>query len=523
MPENKKIIVLCILDGWGVGDQSSCKYNAIQNAHPVFFNYLTENFPNSQVHTSGNYVGLPDGQMGNSEVGHMTIGSGRIVEQTLLRINNSIDAGYILKKEEIQGIAKSLGCTNKSCHIIALISDGGVHSHINHVIKISEFLSSNNVKIKLHIITDGRDVLPTSSISYVKKIVDLINGSENISIATISGRYFSMDRDSRFERTEKAYNSIALGQNKTFSNVNFESIFSILSKSHAKNVTDEFIEPQSANEYSGMSDGDAILCMNFRSDRMRQICDALLDQNFSEFPRTHVEFSQKITMVPYSEKISSHAAILFKKQQIKNTLSDVLYQHNMTQFRIAETEKYAHVTFFFNGGREQTYPGEERTLVNSPKVSTYDLKPEMSAHELTDILVEKILSKKFRFLLVNYANADMVGHTGNYEATLKAIKTIDDCLKKAYTAIEKVNGTMIVTADHGNAEDMMHENTHTKNTHHTTNPVPLIVASNELKNKKESTAIKLKNGTLADVAPTILELYGIKKPTSMSGHSLLNM
>lgn len=492
-------VVLCILDGWGVREQAN--FNAVKGAE--FFNFLLKNFPNTTLSASGLDVGLPDGQMGNSEVGHMTISCGRVIPQDLTRIDQNLETA--LKQACMEQLISSLKLSNKCCHIIGLSSDGGVHSHINHILATAKYLSEHGIKVKLHLITDGRDTLPRSALSFVSQITDLVKADPLLSIATIGGRYYAMDRDNRLDRTQKAFDVIA-GRGEKIFTCPIESI----KKSYQQNISDEFLEMQSHADYSGIEPGDAIFFANFRADRMRQLFNAL-----SAMP-----FARVITMTPYhvdalpkGEGYLKLADVLFRPQQPKNILSDVLYQNGLSQLRVAETEKYAHVTFFFDAARETAYPNERRIFINSPKVARYDLKPEMSAYEITNAVIEN--AAKADFILLNYANADMVGHTGNYAATLQAVKAVDDCLKKLYSClVQGMNFTLVIVSDHGNAEYMFDEKNNSQHTAHTINPVPFIIT-------RPKECFRLRMGGLSDVAPTILALMNINKPEEMTGTSLL--
>lgn len=499
-------VVLCILDGWGVAPTTSSENskNAIQGANPKYYNFLLNHYPNSLLSTSGEAVGLPEGQMGNSEVGHMTIGSGRVIYQDLPRVSKAIADKSIENNKDILKLIETLKTTNKTCHIAGLASDGGVHAHIDHMLFLANFIKDAGVSVVLHIITDGRDTSPKSALKYVDMIKDL-------EIGTISGRYYAMDRDKRFERTEEYYNAITTGNN----NKHLDA-FASINNAYAQDINDEFIKPESLRDYKGMVDGDAFIMTNFRSDRARQIMLALADPNFTGFNRKKIiKFSHILTMTEYSEQISQFTTSIFHPQIITHTLPEILAENNLRQLRIAETEKYAHVTFFFNAGREIAFIDEDRIMIPSPDVATYDLKPEMSAFALTDQLTQNIISQKYDFILVNYANTDMVGHTGNYDATVKAVKVIDECIEIIHNAVKKVDGVMMITADHGNAEQMY--DNHLKNIHtaHTTNPVPFILICEEYK------ALKLKNGSLADIAPTILTIMKLDIPKEMTGESLI--
>ena len=488
-----KPVVLCILDGWGHGKQD--KFNAIFNAQPKYYNSLLENYPNSLLITSGVEVGLPEGQMGNSETGHMTIGSGRVIMQELERINASIISKELHKNVYIKNIISDLQNTNKCCHLIGLLSDGGVHSHINHIIEIARFLTYNAVQVKIHVITDGRDTLPKTALEFLQKTP--------CEVATISGRFYAMDRDERAERTELASQAIIQANG-----LKFESTESVIQDAYKTDITDEFILPNVSTRYSGMQNGDAVLFCNFRADRMRQITAKIIDSG--------IDFSSINTLTSYSDKIDKCVNVLYPPEKIKNTLSEVLEQNGIAQLRIAETEKYAHVTFFFSSGKEEQEKGEARILVQSPKARTYDLAPEMSAREITEKLVAELHKDTYGFILVNFANADMVGHTGNYDATIEAIQTIDACLEKIGKEILKKNGTLIVTADHGNAESMFDIQNNSYHTAHTINPVPFIIVNDQLQHRA-----KLLDGSLADAAPTILNLLKISIPKEMTGKVLL--
>jgi 2,3-bisphosphoglycerate-independent phosphoglycerate mutase len=510
---HKSPIVLCILDGWGIGPETP--YNAIHNAHPECFNELRSTYPNSQLCTSGAAVGLPAGQMGNSEVGHMTIGSGRLIEQDLLRINKLLSSRNFFTNPEIKKLVEKLKGTNNACHLVGLISDGGVHSHIDHTLAIASYLNENKIRTNLHIITDGRDTLPKSGIEYIKKLNTFIQRKPYISISTISGRYYSMDRDRRYARTEKAYKVIVEGHNKTF-----KTPETALLNSYSEGINDEFVVPQSSNSYNGIQENDAVIFSNFRSDRMRQLVSSIIIPNtiFQKFEKNDIKLSCSLTMTQYSTYIDKFSDTIIKNLDTNNTLAKTLAKHDMSQLRIAETEKYAHVTFFFNAGTEEPCDNEKRILINSPKISTYDMKPEMSAYELTETLINEINTGQHDLIVVNYANADMLGHTGNYNATLKAIQHIDKCLKKVTDSVLKNQGTLMITADHGNAEIMFDKEKNSPYTSHTTNPVPFIIVNKNLVKKNYN----LKNGTLADIAPTILSLLNITQPEEMTGKNLIS-
>jgi 2,3-bisphosphoglycerate-independent phosphoglycerate mutase len=497
----KKPVLLCILDGWGIGDENDPN-NAIARAKTPNYKRFFQQYPHSQLQTSGLDVGLPEGQMGNSEVGHMTIGAGRIIFQELPRINNAIADGSFEKNEKLQRLVSDLKKSGKTVHIMGLLSDGGVHAHINHILFLAEALTKNGIKIALHGFLDGRDVAQKSALEFIE-------ASKKFKIATVGGRYYGMDRDKKWDRIKLAYNAIVKGEGEKFSDV-----ISAVTTSYEKSLTDEFILPCVIGNYSGIEDGDALMFCNFRADRARQISDAILNPEFSEFETRKIKFSHAFSMTKYSENLGKLYAILFPEHEVKNSLPEVLAAQNLTQLRIAETEKYAHVTFFFSCGREKEFLGEERILVKSPPVATYDLKPEMSANEIGEKLCEAIASDKFDFLVVNYANPDMVGHSGILEPSIKACETIDAQLGKLEKAILEKDGVMLISADHGNVECMLD---HEKNPHtsHTTNPVPLILIG------KNASGLKLENGRLSDIAPTILGLMNIVQPHEMDGKNLI--
>lgn len=504
MINNYKTVVLCILDGWGIADPKHDKYNAIKQANAPYWNYLLNNFPNSKLYTSGTAVGLPEGQMGNSEVGHMTIGSGRVIYQDLVRINKSIENGSLEKESIIQNLIKKHQNLNSSVHLLGLCSDGGVHSHIIHMIYLAKLLAANNIVVKLHLFLDGRDVAPRSASIYLKQIDELIKQHNNIEIATISGRFYAMDRDNRTERTNLCLNAI-----KASLGIKINNFHEYIQAQYAKDISDEFITPATCINYSGIQTGDSILFTNFRSDRIRQLAEALIND--------YSELEYKIGMTNYSKELSKKLEVLFAEQEINNSLGEIISAADKKQLRMAETEKYAHVTFFFNAGSEEQYIGEDRILIPSPKVQTYDLLPEMSSTKLTDELVKAIENGKYDLIIVNYANADMVGHSGDFEAAKKAVEAIDICLKRIHYAIEKSNSILVISADHGNIEYMFDEKNDIAYTSHTLNPVPFILIANDL----EKNRISLRDGNLSDIAPTILKIMNIKQPNVMTGSSLI--
>jgi 2,3-bisphosphoglycerate-independent phosphoglycerate mutase len=494
-----KSIVLCILDGWGNGVESS-KYNAISNANPPCWQYISSNYPKCSLSACGTDVGLPGGQIGNSEVGHMNIGSGRVVMQSLQCINQEI--GTIENNVNLQSFISNLKSKNGVCHIMGLVSDGGVHSHQKHISTLANKISQHGIKVVIHAFLDGRDTLPNSGKKCIQEFIKSIKGND-IRIATVSGRYYAMDRDNRWERTIEAYEAIAFAKAPHHDNA-----VSLIDENYQNNITDEFVRPAVIGDHQGIKPEDGVLLANFRADRMIQLASILLSKtNHTEIAK----LSSILSMMKYKEDLK--IPYIFPPISFANTLGQVIADNKLQQLRIAETEKYAHVTFFFNCGKEEPFSGEERILIPSPKVQTYDVQPEMSAFELTEKLVEKIHSQEFALIVVNYANPDMVGHTGNIKAAGKAVLAVDDCLAKVLSAVKKSSNTaLIVTADHGNVECMFDEENNTPHTAHTLNKVPFIVSCDNL---------KLRDGRLSDIAPTILQLLGIKKPDEMTGSSLI--
>ncbi|MFV9875576.1 MAG: 2,3-bisphosphoglycerate-independent phosphoglycerate mutase [Rickettsiales endosymbiont of Dermacentor nuttalli] len=502
-------VVLCILDGWGIGDNNNA--NAIAKAKTPVWDHIIEKYPYSKLLTSGVSVGLPDGQMGNSEVGHMTIGSGRIIKQDLQRINDAINQNTLKDNALLQNLIKHLKGNSKTCHLMGLLSDGGVHSHINHIIHLIQVLASYDVKTEVHVFLDGRDVLPGSGIDFINKLLKVTEFTKGVvKIATLAGRYFAMDRDKRWDRIEKSYRAIVEAKGNIV-----ENVIDTMYYNYQNSIIDEFIEPMIALDYHGMESGDGLIMANFRADRVRQILTAILDPSFKEFNVLNREIFA-LGMVEYSEQLNKFIPPLFPVLTIEESLPEVISRAGLTQLRIAETEKYAHVTFFLNCGKEDTYEGEERILIPSPKVATYNLKPEMSARQITDNLLDAMDSKKFDLIIVNYANSDMVGHTGDITATIQAIEVLDECLGRLLNAILKIEGVMLVTADHGNAEFMKDDVTGNAYTAHTTNPVPFVLIS-----KNIDKSIKLKDGALYDIAPSILYIMDLPKPNEMSGQCLI--
>nr|WP_307774838.1 2,3-bisphosphoglycerate-independent phosphoglycerate mutase [uncultured Cetobacterium sp.] len=503
----KKPLMLMILDGWGYNPNSEEK-NAIAAADPQNFKKLFENYPHTFIKASGEAVGLPEGQMGNSEVGHLNLGAGRVVYQPLVEITKEIRDGEFFVKEKVVEAFNYAKDNNKGIHFMGLLSDGGVHSHINHLFGLLEMAKKTGLeKVYVHAFMDGRDTAPTSGLGYMKslqeKIVELGVGV----VSSMSGRYYSMDRDTNWERTEKAYNAI-VGK----LNVTTDTPVRVIEDSYKREVTDEFIDPVFFVEGGEVKEGDVIINFNFRPDRARQITRALNDKEFKGFPRDKFLAPKFYCMRQYDSTID--AEIIYEDKDIANTLGEIIANNGLNQLRTAETEKYAHVTFFFNGGKEAEFVGEGRTLIPSPKVATYDLQPEMSAPELTNAVLEALNEDKYDVIIMNFANPDMVGHTGIFDAAVKAVQAVDKGVGEIVNKILELDGTVLITADHGNAEKMEDPETHGAFTAHTTYDVPLIYVSNEFKGE-------LNPGKLADVAPTMLEILNIEKPAEMNGVSLI--
>lgn len=499
---------LIILDGWGIGDKS--KSDAVYNAKTPFMDSLIENYPHAQLLTSGENVGLPEGQMGNSEVGHMNIGAGRIVYQELTRINKSIRDGEFFENPILLDAIKKAKANNVALHLIGLVSKGGVHSNQEHVYAICKLAHEHGLKdVFIHAFTDGRDCDPKSGLAFIKELESQIANTTG-KIASIVGRYYAMDRDNRWERVKKAYNALVHA-----TGTHFNSAIEAIESSYANNVTDEFIEPSIITEngqpIATIKENDVVISFNFRTDRPREISIALTQKDFHEYNMNKLAL-EYYTMTNYDATFEN-VQVIFEKDNLQYTLGEVLSKLDKTQVRIAETEKYPHVTFFFNGGREENFPNEDRILVNSPKVATYDLQPEMSAIEVKDKIVKYIENTTPNFICLNFANPDMVGHTGVYEAIVKAVETVDGCLKEVVEAGLKKNYEFLIIADHGNADFALNADG-SPNTAHSLNPVPAVLVSKEK-------GLTIKDGILADVAPTILRRLGISSPIEMTGQSLV--
>ena len=503
-------VVLCILDGWGACQDGPD--NAIALADTPNWDRFIATSPHALLDASEHEVGLPDGQMGNSEVGHMNIGGGRVVLQELPRIDRAVAEGTLPRTPALAEFIAKLKASGGACHLMGLLSPGGVHSHQGHLAALANILAAAGVPVSIHAFLDGRDTPPSSARGYLERfLTEIAPAGPVAAVATVSGRYYAMDRDKRWERVALAYRGLVDAKGERAGDA-----LSAVGAAYARGETDEFAKPTVVAGYRGMADGDGVLMGNFRADRVREILSALLDPDFAGFPRTRTpRFAAALGMVEYSEHLNQFLGTLFRPQTMADTLGAVVAKAGMTQLRIAETEKYAHVTFFFNGGKEREFPGESRVLVPSPKVATYDLKPEMSAYEVTDRLVEAIGSGAFDFIVVNYANTDMVGHTGDLGAAIKAVEAVDRCLGRLAEAIGRARGTLLVTADHGNAEMMRDATTGQAHTAHTLNRVPVVLVH------APAGMNQLSDGRLADVAPTVLKLLGLPQPEAMTGHSLI--
>jgi 2,3-bisphosphoglycerate-independent phosphoglycerate mutase len=506
-------VVLIILDGWGYRDEGDG--NAIATAHTPVMDSLWDAYPHTLIRTSGKAVGLPDGQMGNSEVGHLNLGAGRIVPQELVRITDAVEDGSILENAPLVSCCDQVRASGSKLHVVGLCSDGGVHSHIDHLEGLLRLAKRQGLEdVCIHAITDGRDTKPTSGMTAIARIEELIAATGIGRIVTISGRYYSMDRDRRWDRVAKAYAVMTEdgpGDGR--------SAYDILKTSYAADITDEFIEPTRL-ESGAIAPNDGVIFFNFRPDRARQLTQALVDPDFDGFERPYISPLSFVTFTQYDP--SFPVAVAFEPQNLSNILGEVIAQHGLRQLRTAETEKYAHVTYFFNGGLEDPLEGEDRVLVPSPMVPTYDRAPAMSAAAVTEGLVAAIAQQTYSLIVVNYANPDMVGHTGKMDAAVTAIEAVDRCLGKVIDAIGRVGGTTLITADHGNAELMWDENGNPW-TAHTTNRVPFIVVEGERRKiPGHGTDLNLRaDGCLADVAPTILEILGLPQPKEMTGRSII--
>jgi 2,3-bisphosphoglycerate-independent phosphoglycerate mutase len=505
-------VILVILDGFGINPRK--EFNAIANATTPHLTALLKDYPNAQLSMSGVDVGLPAGQMGNSEVGHMILGAGRIVYQDLTLIHKDIDEGSFYHNRVLLDALRKTKASSGRLHLMGLLGDGGVHSHQLHMEALMEMAKHEGLgQVYLHLFLDGRDTAPTSAEQFMLGLDQKLKNFPNVKIATVSGRYYAMDRDKRWDRVEKAYRCLTDGAGRRAA-----SALEAIRGSYTEKVTDEFVLPTIIDDAvpAGLiDDGDGVIFFNFRADRARELTRALTDIEFKEFPRQRrIALSSYTTLTQYDETFSHPVA--YPPRQIRKILGEVASQAGVKQLRIAETEKYAHVTYFFNGGEEKKYPGEERILIPSPKdVATYDLKPEMSARPVTDALIKYLRETDVGLVIANYANADMVGHTGNFEASVKAVEVIDECLGKVVDAVLAKKGKLVITADHGNIEQLIDYDTGLPHTAHTTNLVPVILVS------EEHRRCRLNQGTAIDVAPTAMQLLGLPLPTEMTGHSLI--
>lgn len=505
----KKKVALLILDGWGIGDKSPS--DAIFQAKTPFIDSLKITYPNATLRTDGEHVGLPDGQMGNSEVGHLNIGAGRVIYQDLVKINKAIDDDSISRNEVIQQAMNYAIKNGKSVHLMGLVSDGGIHSHTKHLYKLLDIAAKEGLEnVFVHAFTDGRDCKPTSGIEHIKRLQQKLTQS-SAQLATLVGRYYAMDRDNRWERIKIAYDLLTKGIGEKY-----KDPLQSVKDSYENNITDEFIKPivftdKENNPIARISEGDVVICFNYRTDRCREITSALTQKEFPEY-KIHTLPLHYVTMTNYDSTFNG-IHIIFDKDNLKNTLGEIISKAGKKQIRIAETEKYPHVTFFFSGGQETPFNGEERIMVQSPKVSTYDQQPEMSAREITDKIIQEINKQSTDFICLNFANPDMVGHTGVYNAIVKAVETVDGCAQEIVEAGLLKDYTFIIIADHGNADFAVNKDG-SPNTAHTTNPVPVFIIDEDYK--------EINNGILADVAPTILKIMGIEQPIEMTGKSLIN-
>ncbi len=511
MTNTQKPVILCILDGWGM--RPNTHENAIIQANTPVFDELWASNPHTCLRADGEHVGLPEGQFGNSEVGHLNIGAGRIVLQQLPRISKACKDGTIAEHPAFISWLENIKANNGKAHIMCLYSDGGVHSHMDHTHALIQYIRQNNVPVCLHIVADGRDTPPKSALDFVTQHLNPVMASDTrITVGTVIGRYYAMDRDQRWERTQSAFDAIIHGQ----ANHREDSARDATTQAYERDESDEFIQSTIISDYQGFSAQDGFLCTNFRTDRARQILQSFVLPTFDGFDRQAFKpLSNVLSMVPYSEELSVYIPTLFPPEKLHNILGETASKAGKTQLRAAETEKYPHVTYFLNGGEETPFENEDRILIPSPKVATYDLQPEMSAVPLTDKILEALDNKSYDLVVINYANPDMVGHTGDVPATIKACETVDQCVGRIYEYIKQNGGVLCVTADHGNADMMIDPNTCKPHTAHTTAEVPFIVVGQDIDIELND------NGRLCDIAPTVLSLMDIEQPAEMTGQSLL--
>ncbi|MFL2433451.1 MAG: 2,3-bisphosphoglycerate-independent phosphoglycerate mutase [Vicinamibacterales bacterium] len=515
MPRRKPPVALVVLDGWGISLERD--HNAVMLGSTPNYDELLDRFPHGSLVTSGEAVGLPPGQMGNSEVGHMNLGAGRVVYQDLTRIDHTIRNGDFFKNDALCDAISHCIEGRHNLHLVGLVSDGGVHSHLRHLLALIELTQQHRVpNLFVHAITDGRDSSPTGASDYLPSVESSLHAAGTGRIASVCGRYYAMDRDKRWERTQKAYDALVRGKGRQATNVE-----RLVRNSHKEGVTDEFIEPTAIVNENGqpvgpLRDGDAVIFFNYRADRARQLVAALAfdNQRFSEFERGDRSRINVTTLTEY--EATYQLPVAFSPATFTGNVAEVLARNQLTNLRLAETEKYAHVTYFFNSGEETPYAGEERILVPSPKVPTYDLAPDMSAKSITDQFVNDINKQQHDVIICNFANADMVGHTGKLDATVQAVSTLDQCLERIVKAVTSVDGTLLITADHGNAEQLWDTQRQGPHTAHTRNPVPIVLVNNSVGSRN----LKLRDGSLRDVAPTLLHVAGVETPSEMTGKDL---
>lgn len=501
-------VVFCVLDGWGWREDPA--HNAVLQARTPHVDHLWQTCPRALLRACGEDVGLPEGQIGNSEVGHMNLGAGRVVLQDLLNITKALRADHLAESPAMRRHIARLKDSGGTCHLIGLVSPGGVHAHQDHMVALAHHVADAGVPVAVHVITDGRDTAPRGGLDFVGRFVRDLGDRADVRVATVSGRYYAMDRDTRWERVKRAYDAMVDGDGPVH-----DTADAVIRTAYGAEQGDEFIVPSVLEGYAGMADGDGVLFANFRADRARQILEALLDPAFAGFERTPKRFADACGLVEYSDRLNGVMSAIFPPKSLDRVLGQVVSEAGLTQLRMAETEKYPHVTYFFNGGEETRFPGEERIMVPSPKVATYDLQPEMSAPEVGAKLVEAIDSGRFDLIVVNFANPDMVGHTGDLAAAITACETVDACVGDLVAAVRRAGGVLLLTADHGNCEMMRDPDSGQPHTAHTLNPVPVMLVNGPAE------VTRLVDGRLADVAPTLLALLGLDPPAEMTGRCLI--